>query len=164
MTASSTRGTDVAVDVLQRLLVVCADGTAGYRHAAAHVPDRSIHAMLARNAAQREEMESVLTYALVELGFKPSHHGSVAGAVHRRWLGALPAVKTNPTRAILRECQRGERETIEAFAAALGRSLPDEVHNVVQSQLGRVLEASAALGREVLALDDAGEAARTSKS
>ena len=164
MNASSTQATDLAVDVLQRLLVVCADGAAGYRHAAAGIPDRTIHAMLARNAAQREEMESVLTYALVELGFKPSHHGSVAGAVHRRWLDALPAVKSNATRSILRECQRGERETIEAFAAALGRSLPNNVHNIVQSQLGRVLEASAALGREVLALDEAQEAAQPSKS
>ena len=164
MNTSSTQPTDVAIDVLQRLLVVCADGAAGYRHAAAGIPDRSIHAMLARNAAQREEVESVLTYALVELGFKPSHHGSVAGAVHRRWLDTLPAVKADATRAILHECQRGERETIEAFSAALGRSLPTSVHNVVQSQLGRVLEASAALGREVLALDEGDGAAQKSKS
>lgn len=159
MTAkTAARATDDAVHVLQRLLVVCADGAAGYRHAAAGVPERSIHAVLARNAAQREEMGCVLTYALVELGQKPSHHGSVAGAAHRRWLDALSAVKSDATKAILHECQRGERETIEAFTAALGRSLPERVHTVVQSQLGRVLEASAALGREVLALDEAARA------
>jgi hypothetical protein len=54
---------------------------------------------------------------------------------------------------MLRECARGELETIEVFSAALGRGLPPNVHDVIQSQLRRVLEASATLRHEQDLLD-----------
>lgn len=158
MSHSSTPHRDDPIRVLERLLVLCADGAAGYRHAAAMVksPER-LHQVLAQNAAHREEIESVLAYALVGLGEKPEHHGSIRGAVHRGWLDALAAFAPdapNAIRAVLHECERGEQKTIEGFTAALGRSLPKEIHDAVQSQLGRVLEAAAALRRESMALDE----------
>ncbi|MDF2693905.1 MAG: hypothetical protein K0S65_2288 [Labilithrix sp.] len=145
---------DDPVRVLERLLVLCADGAAGYRQAAAAVTEPRLHRRLARSAALREESGSVLTCALVALGRKPEHHGSLAGTMHRRWLDAVALVSPNGPLAILRECERGERETLEAFSTALGRSLPADVHSMVQSQLGRVLEASAALRGEIQALED----------
>jgi uncharacterized protein (TIGR02284 family) len=140
--------------VLERLLVLCADGAAGYREAAAAVAEPRLHRWLARSAAQREEIGSVLTYALVELGRTPEHRGSLAGAVHRHWRSAVVSVSPDGPHAILRECERGEQETIKAFSTALGRSLPADVHSTVQSQLGRVLVASAALRGEMQALEE----------
>ena len=137
--------TPETIHALDRLLVLCADGAEGYRHAAGAVDDPTVHRFLAKRAAEREEIVSVLTNTLVAIGYKPGHHGSVQGAVHRRWLDAIGLLKRNSVQAILHECERGEQETIAGFTAALGRGLPEEIHAVVQSQLGRVLEAGAAL-------------------
>jgi uncharacterized protein (TIGR02284 family) len=145
---TTTKSTET-IQTLDRLLVLCADGVEGYRHAAKVVPEPSIHRVLASNAAAREETVSVLTYALVSLGYKPSHHASIPGALHRTWVDAIGALKPHATLTILHECERGEQRTLEGFTSALGRSLPEEIHSVVQSQLGRILEASAALQRAI---------------
>jgi uncharacterized protein (TIGR02284 family) len=133
------------VKTLERLLAVCEDGVLGYRRAAAAIDEPRLHAALAAEAARREEVASVLAYALVDLGKKPSHHGSLEGALHRRWVDALAASRAGGAHAILNECVRGERATIYAFAEALAEDLPHAVRTVVQSQLGRVLEATEAL-------------------
>jgi uncharacterized protein (TIGR02284 family) len=136
---------DDPVQVLNHLLVLCSDAAAGYRGAAHAIADPNLRRMLERNAADREEIASVLTYKLVELGHKPAHHGSALGAAHRAWLVATATLDPGDTVALLDACATGERETLAQFSAALGRPLPDDVHAVVQSQLGRVLSASAAL-------------------
>ena len=133
------------IHVLDHLLVLCSDAVAGYRQVARAVKNPEIHRMLEHNASEREEIAAVLTYKLVELGYKPTHHGSIAGAVHRAWLITTATLGLGDTAALLKACATGERETLAQFSAALNLSLPDDVHAVVQSQLGRVLSASAAL-------------------
>jgi uncharacterized protein (TIGR02284 family) len=140
------------VDVLERLLVVCQDGVDGYRRAAADVPAGPLRDFLSGAAARREELTSVLTHALVELGHKPVHHGSIGAAVHRRWLDAVAALGGTPE-AVLEECQRGERQSLAAFASATGRDLPEAAHRVVRDVCERFLEASAALNRVAADLD-----------
>jgi uncharacterized protein (TIGR02284 family) len=142
------------IRILDRLLVVAQDGVEGYRHAASAIPgerDASIHSFLAKNAAEREEIVATLTNALVSYGYKPAHHGSLAGAAHRRWVDLIGKIGYDPA-GILTECERGEEKTISAYAHALGRALPAEVHALVQAQLGRVLSGSAALSRILLDL------------
>ena len=136
---------DDPIQVLHHLLVLCSDAAAGYRDAAHAVRDPNIRRMLERNASEREEIASVITYKLVELGHKPTHHGSALGAAHRAWLVTMAKLDPGDTVGLLDACATGERETLARFSAALGRPLPDDVHALVQSQLGRVLSASAAL-------------------
>lgn len=142
------------IGVLDHLLVLCTDGAAGYRKAASLVKDERVRRLLEDNAILREEVASVIGYALAGLGHPRAEHGSLAGALHRRWIDAIALVEPGDTGALLRACAQGERETIAAFASALGRTLPDDVRIAVQSQLGRVLAASAALNREELNLRD----------
>lgn len=139
-------------EILDRLLELCTDAIAGYRHAAAAISDPHIRAVLEQNAAEREEIASVLSYELVELGHKPARHGTIAGALHREYLDVTAAVDRGNPGPLLSICARGERETLAQFSAALGKVLPEHVHNVVQSQLGRVLSASASLERARLDL------------
>lgn len=127
-----------AIHTLQHLLDVCTDGIEGYRRAAAAIEGEA-HGVLARNAAEREEIAAVLTNELVALGHPPPHHGSVGGAMHRGWLMALGAVHAE--RPLLHECMRGERATVDAFAQALAAELPPRSRSIVQSQLSRVLTA-----------------------
>lgn len=126
-----------AAHALERLLTVCSDGVDGYRLAAAKVGAPHLHALLQRNEIEREEIASVLTNALAELGQKHAHHGSLAGAVHRGWLAALGTAHADD--AIVRECSRGDQMTLAAFAEALSHDLPADIRDRVQAQLRRVL-------------------------
>lgn len=124
---------------LERLLTVCSDGVEGYRFAAARVKAPHLHALLQKNEVEREEIASVLTNALVELGGRRDHHGSLGGAIHRSWLGALAAAHAED--AIVRECARGDQVTLAAFAEALSHELPADIRERVQAQIARVLSA-----------------------
>jgi uncharacterized protein (TIGR02284 family) len=141
-----------AVDVLEHLLVVCQDGVDGYRKAAEDVPAGPVRAFLASASAKREELASMLTQALVELGHKPVHRGSIAAAAHRRWLDAVAAVTGGPE-AVLEECRRGERQSLAAFATAMGGDLPEATHRLVRDVFERFLEASTALNKVAADLD-----------
>ena len=129
-----------AVRALARLLTVCADGVEGYRAAAAKIGTPHLRAMLLRNEVEREEITSVLTNALSELGGKHEHRGSLAGAVHRGWVVGFFG-RTHADDAIVRECRRGDQVTLGAFAEALGHDLPPAIRERVEAQLRRVLNA-----------------------
>lgn len=133
------------VQVLDHLVALCSDAVAGYRQAAHAVDDPAVRSVLEQNASEREEIASVLSYKLAELGHEPKPDGSLAGALHRKIIDLTASVDHGDTGALLRLCASGERETLAQFMAALGQPLPHDVHEVVQSQLGRVLSASAAL-------------------
>src|SRR5690242_18769057 len=70
----ATQAHDEVIRALDHLLMLSADGAEGYRHAAAAVEDPRIHRLLAKHAAEREEIACVLTNTLVSLGHKPTHH------------------------------------------------------------------------------------------
>jgi uncharacterized protein (TIGR02284 family) len=127
---------------LEGLLTICSDGVEGYRRAAVIVRAPHLRAILQRNEVEREEIASVLTNILVELGARHDHAGTLKGAVHRGLLAALAAAHADD--AIIRECARGDQMTLAAFAEALRHELPADVRDRVQAQLARVLQA---LGR-----------------
>lgn len=139
---TTTEPTDGA-PTLERLLTICSDGVEGYRRATTIVRDPHLHALLQRNEVEREEIASVLTNALVEIGAKRDHRGSLMGALHRGWMGALRA--THADDAIVRECVRGDEVTLAAFTEALSHELPAQVRHRVHRQRGRVASALARL-------------------
>jgi uncharacterized protein (TIGR02284 family) len=143
--AMSQRSESRATDLIEHLLVVCQDGADGYRRAAEDVPKGPVKDFLASASAKREELASVITNALVALGRKPSHHGSVAAAAHRRWLDAVAAVGRGSPAGVLEEGRRGEQQSLGAFVAALGGQLPEDVQRVVRDVFQRLLGATAAL-------------------
>jgi uncharacterized protein (TIGR02284 family) len=133
------------VALLEHLLVVAADGVEGYRRAADAVDAPAGHRFLAELAADRERVVCALTLLLVEHGRKPSHHGSLRGALHRRWIDAISAVRPGALGPILHACERGEAETIRTFESALAEDVPDDVRAVVEAQLERVRDSVAKL-------------------
>lgn len=140
------------VRVIDHLLVVSQDGVEGYRHAAAAVGKAPlIDGLLTRLRVEREGVVRALALLLESYGFEPAHHGSVTGAIHRRWLDLLGRMNGNYV-AVLEECERGEEETINAFAHGLSRMLPPDVHAVLQEQLSSVLDAQRSLNRALVEL------------
>lgn len=135
---TTTEQTD-GTHALERLLTVCWDGVEGYRRGTESVRAPHLHAVLQRNEVEREEIVSVLINMLVELGAKHDHAGSLRGALHRGWLGALRA--THADHAVIRECMRGDEVTLAAFAEALSHDLPPDIRERVDIQRGRVASA-----------------------
>lgn len=132
---TTTEHTD-GTHALERLLTICWDGVEGYRRGTASVRAPHLHALLQRNEVEREEIVSVLINTLVELGAKHDHGGSLRGALHRGWLGALRA--THADHAVIRECMRGDEVTLAAFTEALSHDLPTDIRERVDVQRGRV--------------------------
>lgn len=149
---------DDPVNVLEHLLDLCVDGIEGYRLASTAVREPAwLSRALVSAAADREGIAMALTAALGELGHVIKPHGTVAGAAHRALLEVInvySADAPHAIRQILLECERGERRAIEAFSHALGRTLPEHVRAVIQSQFGRLIEAGATLRREISTLED----------
>jgi uncharacterized protein (TIGR02284 family) len=139
--------------ILTHLINLCTDGAEGYRHAARSIDDPRVHRVLVENAARRDEIAAVLTSAVVARGQRPGHQASLEGRAHRAWLDTIAALRPNSTHAILRECARGEGETMDAFAEALALQLDDDARNLLQSELGRILDAIAELNRVANDLD-----------
>lgn len=128
-----------AARAVERLLTVCSDGVEGYRRAAPVVSAPELRSVLLRNEIEREEIASVVTNMLVELGAKGDHSGSLTGAVHRGLLAALGTRHADA--AILHECMRGDHVTLAAFAEALSHELPAELRERISAQQIRVVRA-----------------------
>jgi uncharacterized protein (TIGR02284 family) len=138
---------------LESLLHLCADGVAGYRHAATAIREPKLHAALWKNASEREEIAAVLTNALVARGIKPAHNGSAKGAVHRAWLDAIAALESDNVAAILRECDRGDLVTCDAFESALAGEIGADLKKDLEKQLARIVEARTRIAEAQATLD-----------
>jgi uncharacterized protein (TIGR02284 family) len=125
---------------LERLLVVCTEGTAEYQRAGSLSEDTELRAALTELAEEREEMAGVFAYTLVGLGCKMDHPASLKGLVRRRFLERIEAYP-GPPRAVLEECVRSERATLARFDEVLGHELPQDVRTIVLAQYGRLLRA-----------------------
>ena len=112
------------VHVLERLQTMCTDGVEGYRIAASRVKQPQLHAALERNRVERDEMVAVIINMLVEFRKKHSHHGSVAGALHRGLVNALGVAHADDI--VVHECKRGDEATLAVFDEALRCELEAE--------------------------------------
>src|SRR5271155_3619754 len=100
-TATNVRST------LESLLDVCRDGSKGYEAAASAVKDPTLKAELMQYSMQREEFATQLEDAIAEVGEAASEHGSMAGSLHRAWIGVKGALTSHDSHAVLAECERG---------------------------------------------------------
>lgn len=129
--------THTTITTLDRLLEVTIDGIAGYRRASETIGDPELSQTLAGAAREREEIANAIAGVLTTLGQRPPHHGTLKGAMHRGWLNALSV--THAEKAILNECLRGERSTLDEFSEALAKELLPNARECVQTQVGRVV-------------------------
>ena len=68
------------------------------------------------------------------LGGDPETHGSVLGALHRRWLNVKTAITGKDEAAVLAECERGEDMAVVAYKDALAQDLPSDVRKLIAQQ------------------------------
>jgi uncharacterized protein (TIGR02284 family) len=132
---------DKTISVLNDLIETCRDGENGFRSAAEGVSDPNLKALFNRYSAQRGEFASELQALVTGLGGKAEKSGSVAGAVHRGWMGIKAAVTGHDTANIISEAERGEDVAKASYQKALQEYMSPEIRSVIHRQYSAILEA-----------------------
>jgi uncharacterized protein (TIGR02284 family) len=123
------------------LLRVCRDGEQGYRRAVADTDDAEHRSALAHFADERARFARELRDELKSLGVSAQFKGTLLGALHRGWIEATSRLPHARSRAILRECERGEEMALRVYRNALRTDLPPSIRGSVEAQM-RGLERS----------------------
>jgi uncharacterized protein (TIGR02284 family) len=123
---------------LESLMDICRDGSKGYETAASAVKDPSLKAELMQYSMQRDEFALQLEDSISAMGEPAWDHGSIAGSLHRAWIGVKGALTSHDSHAVLSECERGEDSAVEAYQQAISHDLPSPVRDMVELQYDAV--------------------------
>lgn len=126
------------ISVLNHLIEVCRNGEQGYREAAEAAEDAHLASVLMDFSSQREQFAKQLQYQVSILGGRPESGGTLAGALHRRWIDVRSALSGHSANVILAECHRGENMALEAYSGALRNELPEDARELVEGQAVQV--------------------------
>lgn len=113
-----------------------ADGVEGFTKAAESVKDPGLKTLFSGFAAERQEMSGELA------AFEPQpseDSPTVAGALHRGWIGLKSLLTSGDDHAILAECERGEDHALKVFHGDLDDSVPDDAKSTIESISTRIL-------------------------
>lgn len=115
------------LSTLNRCVAAASDAQKGYAIAAADAHAPELKSLFQHRSDERAAFVVALESAIAELGGTPTGHGTIQGTLHRTWLEARAFVAGAPDRAILVECERGERGGLPVFEIALWltRTSPD---------------------------------------
>jgi uncharacterized protein (TIGR02284 family) len=147
--------TEEVVSTLNDLIAACRDAQEGFSTAAEGVKDEALRSLLLEYSRQRAGFAGDLQAEVRRLGGEPVTEGSVAGAIHRGWLGIRAAVTGDDEDTILSECERGEDAAVANYRAALNADMPAGVRALVERQFDLVRDARDRL-RTLRGADDAG--------
>ena len=127
---------DASLHVLNALVRVGRDSERGYLAAADLVAEPELVQLFADHAVQRAKFVQELEERIRTLRSTPDNAvGSVAGGLHRGWMGLEAAIASNETHAILSECERGEDVATAAYRDALKTSnLDGQTRTLIQRQ------------------------------
>jgi uncharacterized protein (TIGR02284 family) len=94
---------------------------------------------------QRGQFAAELQAELRRLGDTGEKGGTVGAFVHRRWMNVRRLFTGQSEKAILAECERGERAAVEHYKEALEHEMAPEIHAIVEKQYEKVKEAHACI-------------------
>ncbi len=126
--------------LLNDLIETLKDGQEGFRSAASDVESSDLKSLFAEYSLQRSKFAGELQALNRSLGAKePEAEGSVAGALHRRWINLKAALTSKDEHAILAECERGEDAAVAEYQKVLeDPDVPQNVQSVLRIQFMEV--------------------------
>lgn len=132
---------DTTVNQLNQLLEKSYDAEKGYKKAIEDTDSVRLKTFFQERAAMRSQFATELHNELHKLNAEPKTTGSTAGAVHRTWMDIKSAFTSENEEAILEECIRGEKASVEDYQNALQeQTLLTEVTPVIKRQLDMIQE------------------------
>ena len=123
---------------LQLLLAACRDGREGYRAAARTVRSVELKRVLARLSDERGENIRELEQEIEKLGAHGVTHGTLAGTLHRAWIGLSSVLRGGSDAVLLKEVDRGETSTLLHYEEELARDANEAVRPLLEKQMMRV--------------------------
>lgn len=127
----------VVVDTLEELVDNARDGELGFIEAAAHTETAELREFFQHRAQCCRTDAAQLQERLVPLSGGTEAAGTVTAAAQRVWLQIRGLFGGAGDAALLTQCLRGDDGALNVFRAALQRNLPQDLHDLVRSQLER---------------------------
>jgi uncharacterized protein (TIGR02284 family) len=127
------------VSNLQGLLEKNYDAEKGYKKAMTNAKSPNLKKFLQKQAAQRSRFANELTQEIRGLNEEPKDSGSFTGDLHRAWIDIKTAVSGNEDEAVLEECIRGEKASVEEYDEKLeNQNFPPQISSVLQKQASEI--------------------------
>ncbi len=127
------------VSNLQELLEKNYDAEQGFTKAMTDAKDGQLKNFLQRKAAQRSQFVNELDKEIRNLNETPKDSGSFTGAAHRAWIDIKTAVTGENDEAVLEECIRGEKASLEEYKNRLQENnFPENVRSILSNQLATI--------------------------
>ena len=129
------------ISALNNLIQTCRDGQEGFQVAADGVRSAELKELFYGYSRERASFAGELQDEVRRLGGEAADTGSLAGSLHRGWMGLRAAVAGEDDAAVVGECERGEDAALANYRAALGIDLPASVRAMVERQFAEVKKA-----------------------
>lgn len=127
------------VSNLQGLLEKNYDAEKGYKKAMTNAKSPNLKQFLQKQAAQRSRFANELTQEIRGLNEEPKDSGSFTGDLHRAWIDIKTAVSGNEDEAVLEECIRGEKASVEEYDEKLEKqAFPPQISRVLEKQASEI--------------------------
>lgn len=129
--------TDTTGTVLESLIQTLEDGRKGFEQVADHLEGQDDGAIIDRMrtfAEQRADFSSELRSLATFQGIDVDESGSIAGTMHRGWLGLKDALTGDDPTAVLGAAETGEDHAVSEYEEALNHELAPQVRSVIERQ------------------------------
>ncbi|HET7360332.1 MAG TPA: PA2169 family four-helix-bundle protein [Salinimicrobium sp.] len=108
-----------SIKKLNELLEKSYDAKKGYTEAIDDIKDPALQNYFREKAAKRTAFAGELSNEIRTLGGEPKTSGSTAGNLHRVWMDLKSSISGNSEEAILKECIRGDKKSLENYNEVL---------------------------------------------
>lgn len=127
--------TQEQVDALQNLLQKTYDAEAGYKQVMTKAEKEPLKNWLQEKAVRRSQFANELDSHIRKFNAEPVAKGTALGTAHRAWIDVKSAMSFNTDEAILEECIRGEKSTINEYQDQISNvNFNPEVRTLLESQ------------------------------
>ena len=129
------------ISVLEKLIETNRNAQEGYRDAAEHIKDAQLRAFFNEQSTERANFAGELENEVIRHGkHDPERSGTVAGALHRRWIDLKTAMGAGD-HAVLSWLESGEDVSKKEYEEAINSNLPEDVKGMLRQQAQAVISA-----------------------
>lgn len=127
------------VNNLQELLEKNYDAEKGFTKAMKDAKNNNLKEYFKYQAAQRSQFANELTNEIRSLNETPKESGSAAGTLHRAWIDIKSSLSGDKDEAVLEECIRGEKASVEEYETRLKENrFPSQIEGTLNNQKTRI--------------------------
>lgn len=146
------------IETLNDLLTKNYDAEFGYNEASDHVEDEDLQRFFKVMSAQRKDFGKSLKIQIQTLGGDIEKGVSLKSVGHRVWMDLKVPLSSNSREAVIEECIRGEKASLEEYSKAFQEiEYPIHVHRLLGNQMAKIEEAIFSL-KELLEKEQVNEA------